>query len=400
MAAPEQSHIPTFTFDDPLSSQVLGSNVRGMDHYQLYGFRPECENIGRRRPSRVMPKVKETSFAFHEITTPIISAPGAPEPTSNSPALDALVAHRIDIPLWERGYRLTGRIMIDAKSQRFTVNGRNFRPAAREREVPYHSRKQHRRDWARVRFGRVKSIDTAIWVNHPTAHTYFHVFNDVVSQLVLAEKLGIDPNIPVIVDEVFAHSDAGKYFLKTPFFNTRKIVVMAADDVLRCRCLYMLQPQYFSSTYLAKIAAAVLEEKPAQPVGDRLVLVREKGALTHRPCEGIDALTNALVAKGYTALDPATLTIPEQKWVFSRAKHIVAENGSALTNILFRAGQELRIDTLVASTFPSVTFQCLSKVYGFCYHAHVLPSQRHGDQFHSQLTASVMNDILSNAMPS
>lgn len=369
--------------------------MRGMDHYMLYGRIPLIhENPGRRRPQWEVPPEREAKYLFHHETSAILQEPNAPEPSSNCPALDALFAIRMRIPMWERAYRIKGFALINGQEQRLTVGGCTFRPAARGRQVPFHDEEQYLVDRQHVFSWQMQTVRAAIWLSHPNAHIYFHAFNDVVSQLVLAKKLGISSSVPVVLDAAFAQSAAGKYFLTTAFFRNRRVIVMQEGDFLRCFKLYMLQPRQQHREYLDQVAAECESVPPATPVGDRLVLVRDKGTSSERPCQGYDQLTQALVAKGYTAVDPATLSIPEQKWVFSRARHIVGENGSALTNIIFRAGRDLRIDALMASTCPSITFQGLSKVYGFHYHAHVLPSECQDDTYTSQLTPDVFQKIL------
>ena len=69
---------------------------------------------------------------------------------------------------------------------------------------------------SQVRGAVVRGMDEAIWLSHPYAHIYFHVFNDVMTQMVLADKLGIDPATPVIVDDSF-----GKFHRWTIFSSDR-----------------------------------------------------------------------------------------------------------------------------------------------------------------------------------
>lgn len=397
MATPDQAHLPDFCFGDPLSVQIGGATVRGMDHYQLFGRHARGAVRQQVNSNYVVSDRAERGFLFHEKTTRLQAAANAPIPTSNAPALDALVAHRLSIPLWERAYKIEGRILINPKRKRVTVDGRLFKPAGREMDVSSQNVYRYGLDWTRARMGRMKTVDRAIWLTHPYWQVYFHNFNDLMSQVVMADALGLDRDIPIVIDEAWAKSKFGRFFLATSLLRDREIIVLAREDKLRCRTLYMLQPQYFCRAYLDQVAAACPEKEPDHPVSDRLVLVRREHVYYERPCNGIEVLADALVSEGYTALDPATLSISEQKWVFSRARHIVSENGSALTNILFRAGRPLRIDALMASTFPSPTFQCMSKVYGFHYHAHVLPSRRLGDVFQSELTPDVVRHVLGNA---
>jgi hypothetical protein len=387
-------HSPSADVASDLNHQVATAQMRGMDSYQLLGQHPTRMAKPHRLRSYFVSESREASFLFQSPVRPALKDHPTPDPTSDTAALDAKVQERFSYPLWQRGYLIKGRISINGRRKHLYVNGRLFRQATRENPIPRHNAYQYGLAWYRSRFGPRIVLDQALWLSHPYAKVYFHTFNDVMTQLALANTLGISKDIPVIVDHDWIHLPHAQHFLASDLLKGRKIVVLKPGDTLVCRSLYMLQPQLFCRPLLDRIIASFPEEKPLQTYGDRLVLIRDKATTLSRCCDGMSDLIAALEARGFSTLDPATLTIPQQKWVFSRAKHIVAENGSSLTNIVFRGDRPLRIDALMASTFPSITFQCLSKVYGFRYHAHVLPSTRTGEHFHSKLTAKVMDRIL------
>ena len=391
---------------DDIEGHIAVEPMRGMDVYQLTG-NLSAKSVKRlRQIDYYVDKSSERAFLFHTGTPTVLNDIPNPNPTSNTPALDAKVQERFAFPLWERGYLIKGRISIDGDGQYLYVNGRFFPQATRGRKIPDHDTHLYARARYRSMFGKRIVLDQALWLNHPFSQVYFHTFNDVMTQLVLADRLGISNATTIVVDHHWAQLPHGQHFLDSDLLRGRDVVVLGPDETVVCKSLYMLQPQLYSRPLLDQVAASFPEQKPQKAHSDRLVLIRDQATNLSRVCDGMPELVDALVAQGYSAWDPATLTIPEQKWVFSRARHIVAENGSALTNIIFRGGKPLRIDALMASKFPSITFQCLSKVYRYQYHAHVLPSVRHphvwpstrtGKHVQSTLTRDVMDFVLMQA---
>jgi capsular polysaccharide biosynthesis protein len=102
-------------------------------------------------------------------------------------------------------------------------------------------------------------------------------------------------------------------------------------------------------------------------------------------------LTEQLCQRGYQAIDPATLSIPEQKWVFKNARHIVSENGASLINMIFCDPKKTRMDTIMVSKYATPTFQVLAASLGLDLQTHIVPSQNVGDEIHATIPQEIMN---------
>lgn len=369
-----------------------------MDHYELFGEHPKTAVKPRKTPHHAVSKQREQSFVFHERLGPPLETCATPNPTSNMMALDKVVAQRFALPLWERAYHVKGRISINARRKHLFVGGDFFAPSTRKKhETRHHNTYQKGLAVFRSYFGNRVVLDQVLWLTHTHQDFYFHTYHDLMTQVALADELGISKDVPIVVDDSWADLPHAKLFLKSNLLCDRQIVRLKPDETLVCKSLYMLQPQHFCRRLLDRVASSFEEERPDKDFSDRLVLIRDKATLLSRSCAGMQDLVQALEAQGFSVLDPALLTMPQQKWVFARASHIVAENGSALTNIVHRGAGDLRIDALMASRFPSTTFQSLSKIYGFDYRAHVLPSTEQGKHVQSELTPDVMKNILKQA---
>ncbi|MEJ8560248.1 glycosyltransferase family 61 protein [Yoonia sp. GPGPB17] len=221
-------------------------------------------------------------------------------------------------------------------------------------------------------------LDRVLLVRHVFGHIYFHTYHDLMSKIVWADELGIDPEIPIVVDAKWARGHYGKHFVTTTLMSGRKVYFHEWDQTLRCNELYWLKPPQFHRPHLDAVANSFEEHKPDNPPGPHIVLTREKKTHDDRFCEDMNVLRAHLTDKGYFAIDPADFTIPEQKWIFSRAEHVVAENGSALTNAIFRRNPTLRIDAIIGAGAATTTFQALSSVYGFDIRSHIVESVREG----------------------
>lgn len=381
--------------NDDAAHQIEQCYVRGMSNYELYGRHAPHETASRNKRNHFVSQRLENAYLMHERFGPALKNQQTPDPKSNIPFLDQNLAKRFEPPSWERGYHIKGRISISGQSKQLYVNGRLFEQSTREKPAPNHKARQRIQTVAQSFFGKTVHLDQALWLSHPFAICYFHTYHNVMTQIALADELGISRKVPIIIEKEWADTPYGQHFLKSDLFKNRKTVLLTPDMTLTCKSVYMLLPALFSPTLLDRVAASFPEQKPKQDYSDRLVLVRDRGTHNSRSCSNMDDLISALTADGFSPLDPATLTIPEQKWVFARTRHIVTENGSALTNIVHRRGRDLQIDALMASTFPTVTFQCLSKAYGFQYRAHVLPSTNTNAQVNFKITPQVMDNILN-----
>jgi len=321
---------------------------------------------------------EERNFLFEESFGPAINTFGRPIAASNHEAFDSAVERRLAAPLWQRAYRLTGDIAVSGNRGFVYQNGRLFRPSAAEKRPPYNHLLKRWKIQRRAMQPDCLELDRVLLVRHVFGHIYFHTYHDLMSKIVWADELGLDPSIPIVVSGKWARGHYGKHFIRTRLTSGREVIFQEWEQALRCNELYWLRPPQFHRTHLDAVADSFEEAEPADPPGSRLVLVRETKTHDDRFCDGIDVLRDHLVARGYSAIDPGTYTIPEQKWIFARTEHIVGENGSAFTNAIFRKNKPLKIDSIIAAGSATTTFQALSSVYGFDIRSHVVSSSKDG----------------------
>lgn len=113
----------------------------------------------------------------------------------------------------------------------------------------------------------------------------------------------------------------GTYDVADVIFPTRAHIDM---PVLLAR--RMILPHIFEATGVAN------------PIGERgplKIFIRRAGAQTGRNLLNPQKVEAWFTARGYTAIDPGTLSFTDQVLLFARATHIAGIEGGAMTNIIF-----------------------------------------------------------------
>ncbi|AHM04482.1 hypothetical protein roselon_02137 [Roseibacterium elongatum DSM 19469] len=245
--------------------------------------------------------------------------------------------------------------------------------------------------------GREAFVETAILFQHVWEGSFFDAFYSLHPRLCEAADLGIDPRIPLLVTRRFHGHAVTRDILNAPLAAGRPIVVQDYGQRVRCRSLYLLDPYRFYRPHWDRMSEAIAAEAPPTAIGPRIVLVRDENAKASRTTRGYDILVAALCAQGFDCVDPGALTLGQQKTVFAKARHIVTENGGALTNMMHRREGPLRIDSLIASVYRTTTFQVMAAMYGHDFTSHVLPSRRTETGIEMQLDRITCEAVLAAA---
>lgn len=371
--------------------------VRGNDNYRLYGEPLAPTNYKLPLTNHTLSVSEETKFLIHEAFRPPLATLDGPVPCSDITRYNDAIQKRLNAPIWERAYELTGDISVSGKRGFVYINGRLFQPSTAEKPPPYQTIWKRGVELVRKKSPKRIECDTVLLVRHTLGHIYFHTYHDLLSKIVWANKLGIDPNIPMVVSAKWARGHYGAHFIKSDLFKGRHVILQEDDQTLLCKKLYWLRTPQFCQSHMDAVANSFEEQAPAIQPGEKLVLLREKKTHDTRLCEGMDELANGLISHGYKRVDPGDFSIPEQKWIFAKATHIVGENGSAFTNAIFRSGLPLTLDSIIPSRSATSTFQALSKAYGFKINSHLVHSRRETGCVRAFLDPKTVSKIMRNA---
>lgn len=331
---------------------------------------------------------------IHEHAHDPVAQWGNPKPTSNSPAFNAEVAPYFETPRWARAYRFPFPVAIDPEDAQVYAFGHIIREASSFYAPPYQNTKRFRRFAAQSSRRKATTIPTGILLHSPRSFNYYHLMHDCITRIAMADDLGIPRDVPLIVTKDWIVSAIGRQFLKSDLFEGRKLYIHDDDTLLRCNALYMLQPQRNCPDLMQRVADSFPMQKPNVPTSDHLVVMRGIDLVHLRVNNDFAKLAHGLTQQGYQLIDPAAFSIPEQKWMFANAKHIVGENGAAFVNMIFCDPQKTRLDSLTVSKYATPTFQVLASALGINLHAHLLPSRNVGDQIHATIPRHIMDHFL------
>jgi capsular polysaccharide biosynthesis protein len=188
----------------------------------------------------------------------------------------------------------------------------------------------------------------------------------------MADAIGVDPEIPVIVSERF-HRHHTRLLEGADLFRERPLVVQSLDEILQCDELFVMQPGEFEPEWATAVAGMTAADA-AGSASRRLYCRRMPTAAGGRNVENNLEIEELFLAAGFSVIDPAGMTIAEQKAAFQDAEIVAGVNGAAFANAVFRVGRPLTIGALISSNLLSSTVPTFAKVHGFRFIGHVVPA--------------------------
>ncbi len=176
-------------------------------------------------------------------------------------------------------------------------------------------------DYVRRLMGRPTfRVDHAILLRDFWDQNYFHLLHDILPRLVMAEAVGLDPTIPIVVSENLMKCH-GERLAGTPFLKSREVIVQLAGHTLCCKELFLLLPGEFARHW----TPGVVDRIAAEPdVGDSRYIYcrREVEASEGRLVENSLEVEEIFRSAGFAVVGAATMTLNRQKAIFDRAEII------------------------------------------------------------------------------
>lgn len=330
-----------------------------------------------RRILRINPLIERAS-RIHQRDLPAPDALDTEAPQIDDPLMTAVVRARAAVPRWEAAWQFRGDIRVAPGSpqvfsnHRFVSASLSF-AADIDEPVWRHYRRQIGRSPR-------QSVERALLVRGTWERNYWHLLDEVLPRFAMASALGIDPSVPAIVSRVLLE-EHGKRLAGTRFLTERQLIVQEPGQTVRCRELFLLRPAVFPSHWMP----GVLDRIPAEPETPvpsprRRIYVRRKPETSMgRTAENADKLDEVFRSAGFVVVDPALLTIPQQRALFFDAEIIAGINGAAFANAIFRRGRPLTIGSFISRNWMSTVFPTMAKVYGFRFIGRVVPTSGEGN---------------------
>ena len=264
------------------------------------------------------------------------------------------------------GYELRENALVEGLTAAIIHDGKLFRPQARylNQFRTYAPHIAETDMWNRLKRNKADlEVPRAIILRHPYEDRYIHFLADMLPGLIIADQLGIG-DLPILVGTRLWNMPFFQY-LRRNVLAGRQIIVQRTRDIARVNKAYLLYPGRGVAEFLIPTAEQIPAERPGVDPGEKLVLIRNLDVTNARPMDGYSALATELTDLGYSPLDPATLSIGEQKYVFSRASRIVSEYGAGLINMMFcQPADSTFFDTLILEDHLSPTFPLVAASLG------------------------------------
>ncbi|MCC2113223.1 MAG: glycosyltransferase family 61 protein [Hyphomicrobiales bacterium] len=214
--------------------------------------------------------------------------------------------------------------------------------------------------------GRRTHHDEIISLHHRFDTNYFHFINNVLTKLPLVDRLGLEPDIPVVVPQRLA---------RTPFFQAatargaigRRVIVQGDREIITARTVYTVKPHDPDRDLLDAVCdrLGVTADDAAE---ERIFIARGPGAANRRHLRNQSEIDAILLRYAVRKVDPQAMSLDEQIALFARCSLVVGPHGAGLTNILWRRSAPL---TLVEMFNPAVLSPCyfmLARLWNHNYH--------------------------------
>jgi hypothetical protein len=312
---------------------------------------------------RLSPREERKALLYHR-DLPAPSALPHPDPDIDDDVLAAVVRIQLSRPRWEAAWHFLGDIRVAPGRPFVFVNNRLV---AGSTGINEDAPGAAWRNYARMAARRpVLRIERGILLRDTWEDNYWHLLQDILPRLAMANEIGIDDEVPIIVSGRLMKA-YGDRLARTSVLSQRPLVIQPEGQTLRCKELFLLQPASFPSHRMEAISGWI-DKTDLQTPNARFIYCRRAATTSNgRTTENAEE-TEALFRKaGFAIVDPASLGIGEQKAIFEQAEAIAGINGAAFANAVFRHGRRLSIGAFMSPNWLSSTFPAMAKVYGFDY---------------------------------
>jgi hypothetical protein len=189
------------------------------------------------------------------------------------------------------------------------------------------------------------NIDEAISIRYAWQN-YYHFFIDTLNQLYLLEQHKIPKHIPLIVPFFFPKIKFVQQFLELSDFIKREIIVQNSSEFYNIKKLIVCKDTFISDGIYSVIHS--IDHLRHCEKNHKLFIIRP---IAHgRSILNLESVKKIAIKFGFKVVDPSKMTLKEQIELFSGAKEIIGIHGAGLTNIIFRAGYNLKIVEIFPGT--------------------------------------------------
>lgn len=228
------------------------------------------------------------------------------------------------------------------------------------------------------RNGGIKRVEIAISLRDFNEGNYWHFYDDILSKLLLIDRLNLGRDAPLLVGErlwkaKFFQSAIQKGTLKNRNWILHTDVVKA-NRVIFCGKM-SLQRENFEFA----LEALDFQPQPAINSAKRIFLNRSKSR--GRYLANLKEVIVVLKDFDFQVVDSDLLELQEQMDLFAQARSVIGVHGAGLTNLIFRRNQELNLLELFPPDYLHPHYVWLCHAFGYGYDALVGTRGEDGQSF-------------------
>lgn len=202
----------------------------------------------------------------------------------------------------------------------------------------------------RLKFGERSNVwfDCGVALFNEYQVNYFHWVAELLPRLALCERLGIDPDIPLLVRDGLHRNfydildlvrHPSRKVIKLPVATLCPVKrLIHISDLSRVLTFYdrpdSIDTAYLANDHLAYLASLVKGRVKAGPVPQKRRLFLKRIS-DYRELLNQAEIERCLVERDFEVLDLANMSIRSQIEVFNEARVIVGPSGASLTNMMW-----------------------------------------------------------------
>jgi hypothetical protein len=198
------------------------------------------------------------------------------------------------------------------------------------------------------------------------AINYYHFLYDSIARIGILEQTG--PGVEVDAYVVPHAASYQRQLLELAGIDGRHIQPRRGLTVRADRLLVPSNPNWALDAPPDSVAWLRDRLRPSRATGtrSRLYLTRGNAPHTRRYCEE-EELWPELERRGFTRIDPGTLSVQAQIDTFAEAEVVVAPHGAGLTNVTF-SPPDVRVVEMFAANYVHLGLWSICEALGAQYH--------------------------------
>ena len=208
-----------------------------------------------------------------------------------------------------------------------------------------------------------------ISLRHVFGSNHYHAVVDCVGALALLDEHADLADVPIVVDAELRKTSVMRAVVDAGLIDPARLIVQGDVWLGSEASISFVEHDPLSERSLRRTNAYLgrLVSPNAAPSNSRLYVARGVHS-SGRALRNEPALLAELERRGYESIDPGKLSWEEQYHRFRAATHIVGVHGAALTNILFRAPDQLALLELTPPDHRVDVFQTMAHELGYRFH--------------------------------